>query len=122
MQSEPAKSQVPSHQAEFMMSTDDYPKLLGELDNTAASFHLNRFGAAPGLNELKGREVLYADYKSNIDEWRAALDLTDVKLAGKVLVSVYIDYFDDSEQGTKFVAEVTRIIHRYGGTLKQHSD
>ena len=113
----PAKSQVPSHQAEFVMATADYPKLLSALDGAAASFRLKRFGAAPGLDAVKGRKVLFAGYKTDIEDWRAALDVHDLKAPGKVLLSVFVDYFDDPEQRQRFVASVEAIIQPFNGKL-----
>lgn len=117
MSGPPTSSQVPSHQAEFMMSTEDYPELMNALDGVTASFRLKRFGAATGLDELKGREVLFALYGTDIGELQAALDVTDVKDPGKVLLSVYADYFDEPEQRRRFVSNIAAITHRFGGTL-----
>lgn len=114
----PVKSQVPSHEAEFMMSTKDYPALLAAVDGTAPAFGLKRVNAAPGLKELHGREVLFAAYEpKDPKEWRGAMDVTDVKAPGKVVLSVYGDYFDNAEQREQFIAEVAAIVRRFGGTL-----
>jgi len=114
----PVKSQVPTHVAEFMMSTSDYPELLASLDTTAAPFGLKRVGAAPGLRELHGREVLFAAYEpKDPKEWRGALSVTDVEAVGKISMRVYGDYFSDAEQRSKFVAEVSSIVQLHGGTL-----
>ena len=113
----PAKSQVPSHQAEFVMATADYPKLLSALDSVAASFRLKRFGAAPGLDKLKERKVLYALYGTKVEGVRAALSVTDVNEPGKVLIRVYVDYFDDLDLRQRFVASVEAIIQPFSGKL-----
>lgn len=117
MPREAAKGRAPSHQSELMMSSDNYPQLLLALDNVAASFQLERFGAAPGLNELKGREVLYVAYGTNSGGWRIALTITDVNAPGRLLLHVYSEYFDVSEQRREFVEKVDVIIQHYGGTL-----
>ncbi|HRQ63965.1 MAG TPA: hypothetical protein PKZ76_03730 [Xanthomonadaceae bacterium] len=117
-------AQVPSHVAEFAVATSEYPELMAELDSTAASFELKRIGAAPGLNELHGREVLFAAYEvQDRKERRGALTVTDIKAPGRVLLRVYEDGFADSDQRTRFVAEVADVISRFGGTLsKSDSD
>lgn len=115
-------SQVPSHRAEFMMSTADYPALMIALDDVAAAYRLKRFGAAPGLDELIGRKVLFADYRTRIEDWRAALSVTDVKEQGRMLLRVYADYFEDPEQRQEWVSSVTAIARRFGGTLARRPE
>lgn len=116
---------VPTHVAEFTMSTSDYPMLLAALDSAAPSFGLKRVNAAPGLKELHGREVLFAVYEPKDPkpkEGRIALEVNDLYGPGKVLVRVYGDYFDDTEQRSRFVAEVADIVRRFGGTLAAVGD
>src|SRR5262245_2962635 len=110
-------SQVPSHVAEFAMSPSDYDVLLQELDKVGESFQLRRFGAAPGLPELKGRKVLYAVYKLDRHAWRAALDLTDIKAEGLVTLALYGDFFGDSDARNEFIQDVSRVIAAFGGKL-----
>lgn len=105
------ESHVPSHQAELKMPTSDYPKLLATLDSIAASFGLKRFGA--GLKESEGLFAAYmADKRSLV-----ALDLSDHKGPGKVTLRLYDDYFPDTAQRKKFIAEVATIVQRHGGKL-----
>ena len=114
----PVKSQVPSHVAEFTMSTRDYPTLLAALDATAESYALARFDAAPGLDELHGREVLFATYEATDKiEFRGVLTVTDVKAPGEVLLRVYGDGISDVASRARFVAEITEIVDRFGGKL-----
>lgn len=119
----PVKSQFPSHVAQFEMKPDDYSKLISAMDAVADPFALKRVGAAPGLEELHGREVLFAAYEpKDPGEWRGALEVNDLYGPGQVLVRVYGDYFDDPDQRAQFVAEVHAIVRRFGGTLRINDD
>lgn len=114
------KQQAPSHVAEFTMATSDYPALMAEFDAVAESFDLVRKRAAPGLNELHGREVLFAAYEvQDREERRGALTVTDVLGPEKVLVRVYADGFSDAGKGARFIVEVADIVSRFGGTLSK---
>lgn len=114
----PVKSQVPSHVSEFMMPLGDYSELLEAFDSTGAQFGLKRFGAAPGLKELHGREVLFAAYEIQTEKGRrGVLDVMDVKGPGKILVWVYEDGIVNTEERGKFVAQVAVIVERHGGKL-----
>lgn len=112
------RSQTPSHTTEFSVATSDYTELMAAFDMIAEGFGLKRVGAAPGLNELHGREVLFWTYEvQDRTERRGALTVTDVKAPGTVLLRVYEDGFSDSEQRTRFVHEVSEVVRRFGGTL-----
>lgn len=114
------KSQVPSHVAEFTMSTHDYPELIAALDAIAVPFGLKRVNAAPGLDELHGRKVLFAAYEAkDPNEWRGALEVNDIYGPERILLRVYGDYFDDAERRAEFVMEVAGILNRFGGTLSE---
>lgn len=114
----PVKSQVPTHMAEFTILPSDYPKLLALLDGMSEPFALKRVGAAAGLKELYGREVLFAAYESkDPKEWRGALEINDIRGPGKIVLRLYGDYFDAAEQRARFVAEVTDIVGKFGGNL-----
>lgn len=113
-----SKTQVPSHVAEFVMPTKDYPALLGEFDRIASKFKLRRYKATPGLNELHGREVLFAVYGSGSSKLQnAALNVMDIDAPGEVLLWVYDDYFPDPETRENFIATVHVIVQRHGGKL-----
>ncbi|MEQ1662376.1 MAG: hypothetical protein ABL877_06750 [Thiobacillus sp.] len=113
-----SKQQTPSHAAEFRMPTADYPALLSELDDLASKLQLRRYNAAPGLNELHGREVLFAAYgKGDPKLQSAALNVMDIDGPGKVLVWVYDDHFTDPVTRGNFIAAVSAIVERHGGKL-----
>ncbi|WP_194756337.1 hypothetical protein [Aliidiomarina indica] len=112
-------SQTASHTAEFNVATSDYEDIITALDMVAERFGLIRLGAAAGLNDLYGREVLFWTYEvQDRHERRGALTVTDVKAPGTVLVRVYEDGFSDSEKGTRFVKEVSDVVDQFGGTLR----
>lgn len=112
------KSQTPSHTTELSVATSEYRELVAAFDMIADGFGLKRLGAAPGLNELYGREVLFWTYEvQDRAERRGALTVTDVKAPGTVLLRVYEDGFSDSEQRSRFVHDVSEVVRRFGGAL-----
>lgn len=114
----PVKSQVPSHVAEFTMPTRDYPRLLAAFDAIAETFRLKRFNAAPGLDELHGRDVMFAAYEAtDKTERRGVLEVNDLYGAGKVLIRVYDDGVTDVAERTRLVADVAQVVARFGGML-----
>jgi hypothetical protein len=108
----PVKSQVPSHQAEFLVPVTQYPQLLEAFDGIGTQFGLKRFGW--GFKESVG---LYAVYRVDIKGSPAALDLVDHKGPGKITLALYGDYFTDAAERRKFITAVNRIVERYGGKL-----
>lgn len=116
-----SKRQIPSHAAEFVMPTADYPALLGELDRLASRFQLKRYNAAPGLDELFNRKVFFVTYGSGAPKLdSAALDVNDARVSGKMLFWVYDDYFADPAARANFIAAVSTIVERHGGMLVQY--
>jgi len=92
--------------------------MLDELDKVGSAFGLRRFGAAPGLKELRGREVLFGAYMNDI-KGKAAMDITDIQAPGKILLRVYGDYFDDRKEQLEFIGEVGRFVEGHGGRLRK---
>jgi len=113
------KSQVPSHLAEFEVPLEKYSELLSKLDKVSTLFGLKRISAAPGISQLHGRQVLFAAYKSNTDkkQWKQALDLTDVKGQGRIVLRLYSDYFKENAKRDEYVEKVASVVKYFGGNL-----
>lgn len=79
---------------------------------------LSRYGAAPGLKELRGRDVLYVEYRlQQSDKW-AFITATDVIKVGTVELRVYSTVLVD-EQGRKdAMTRLDGVLAQFGSTLK----
>jgi len=110
--------QVPSHAATFFLDTSRYPLLLDAMDNALSPFGLTRHKAGPGLQELHGREVLFAAYLSTGASKKVALDLTDVMAKGKVTLRVYVNFTPSEERRATLLQQVATVLAQFGGTLE----
>lgn len=110
-------AQKPTHVAEVNLPTSAFPAFLATMDQAVAPFRLERFAAAPGFTELTGREVFYGAYKTKADSPYAALDMTDVKVAGRIKIFVYSGFFSDADTRKRFIAAVDDVIKNFGASL-----
>ena len=57
------ESRLPTQVASLQLEPSRYSELIASLDAALLSSGLARYGAAPGLNEIYGRNVLYFEYR-----------------------------------------------------------
>lgn len=109
---------MPTHFAQISLAPDRYGELVSKLDSAMKASGLSRFGAAPGLNELQGREVLYIAYKFQLSDKWAFIAATDVVKAGTIEMHVYSMVLAD-EQGRKdAMSRLDAVLAEFGSALK----
>ena len=112
-----AKYQKPSHLAEVDLSINRSQEVINTFDRDLESFGLKRFAAAPGLNELQGRDVIFGVYKTDAKSQKAALEITNIKVANRLEVFIYTDYFDGMAENERFLASVSETLTKYGAKI-----
>ncbi len=111
----------PTHAAQIVLPQSQYGALLSAFDAEMTRFGLTRYGAAPGLSKLSGRDVLLAAYQDKAkSKTAAALDMSDLRQAGHVEIFANANYFSAEPQTRDdFLAAVNRVIAPYGASLKE---
>ncbi|MFY0099906.1 hypothetical protein ABTQ08_20805, partial [Acinetobacter baumannii] len=71
-----------------------YGDLVDVLDSAMKDSGLSRYGEAGGLQELRGRDVVYIGYRQQSDKW-AFITATDIIEAGTVEMRVYSTVLTD---------------------------
>jgi hypothetical protein len=115
--SAPAPAHVITHEAKFNLDPSQYPALVSRLDAEMAQIGLTRYGAAPGLNELKGRQVLFADYRFNLSDKWAVLTVEDVNKAGAVTAYVYLTVLKEEKTRGDAISRINSVLAAFGSTL-----
>lgn len=112
------EARLPTHLAQIDLEPSRYGDLVSRLDSAMKASGLSRYGAAPGLKELRGRDVLYVEYRlQQSDKW-AFITATDVIKVGTVELRVYSTVLVD-EQGRKdAMTRLDGVLAQFGSTLK----
>ena len=115
------ESLLPTHLAQIGVEPSRYGDLITKLDLAMKSSGLSRYGAAPGLNELRGRDVLYIEYRlQQSDKW-AFVTATDVIKAGTVEMRVYSTVLADEQSRRGAMSRLESVLAEFGATLKAQS-
>ncbi len=115
------ESLLPTHLAQISVEPTRYGDLIAKLDSAMKSSGLSRYGAAPGLNELRGRDVLYIEYRlRQSDKW-AFITATDVIKAGTVEIRVYSTVLAEEQSKKGAMSRVESVLAEFGATLKLRS-
>ncbi len=109
---------APSHAAKIHLQAEGHGEFLQNLDRGLADKGFKRVGAAPGLNELKGRPVLFAAYVRNPQRPRIVMDATDVKVANEIEIRFYKSEIADQAMREEVLIIVNGLIEKYGAYLK----
>jgi hypothetical protein len=113
------RSMTPTHVAQINLAPSRYGELVAKLDVEMKAIGLSRYGAGPGLKELKGREVLFFDYRYKLSDKWTFLDGTDIIKHGRVDIGVYSQYFTDEKVKQDAMSRVQKVLAEYGAALKE---
>lgn len=113
------QNMTPTHLAQITLASSRYGELLAKLDIEMKAVGLSRYGAAPGLNELRGRDVLYIEYRSKLSDKWTFINATDVIDVGKVEVRIYSAVIKDEKIRKDAMTRVQKVLAEYGTTLKE---
>lgn len=91
--------------------------LIDALDAEMAVVGLSRYGAVPGLNAIKGRDVLYANYRFNLSDKSWFLSADDVQKVGTIELRVYSAAMDDEQARRKAIVRVDSVLAAFGAKL-----
>jgi hypothetical protein len=89
---------LPTHVTQLRIDPKKYADFVNELDVTMSAIGLARFGAAEGLNELKGRDVLYIEYRKHANDKVAFLTANDLTAVGAIDIRVYSSILPEHER------------------------
>jgi len=112
------EAMVPTHLAQISLAPARYGDLISKLDSMMKASGLSQHGAAPGLNELQGREVLYIEYRLQPSDKWAFLTATDVIKAGTVEVRVYSTVLADQQGRKDAMSRLDAVLAEFGSALK----
>ncbi|MBA9848522.1 hypothetical protein D7S55_26610 [Ralstonia pickettii] len=99
------------------VAPEKYADFVRDLDAALGVQGLRKFAAAPGLDDLLGRPVLYFEYKRDVSEKTGFLVATDIKGVSKIEFLVFENYFPDAEARKAALESVRGLIEKYGGTV-----
>jgi hypothetical protein len=112
------ESRVPDYIATVVVDATQQEQLVSSLDSELKAYSLKRYGAAPGLKELAGREVLFMDYRRDLSEKWSYLTATDIIRQGVVEVRVYPEYLPTGEARDKAFIAVGKVLAQHGSKLQ----
>ena len=112
-----APSHVMTHEARFNLDPSRHASLVTALDAEMAQIGLSRYGAAPGINELKGRKVLVADYRFQSSDVWAFLTVHDVNEAGDIRIYVYSTVLSEKNTRHDAIFRLDAMLSKFGATL-----
>jgi len=112
------ESRVPDYTATVVVEGSRRDQFVRSLDSELLAQSLKRYGAAPGLNELAGREVLFLDYRRNMSEKWSYFTATDIVRQGVVEVRVYPEYLTTLEAREKAFVAVEKVLAQHGSKLQ----
>lgn len=113
------QTMTPTHVAQVTLSPTRYGELVAKLDIEMKAVGLSRYGAAPGLKELRGREVLYFDYRFKLSDKWTFLDGIDIIKHGRIDIGVYSQFFADEIVRKDAMSRVQKVLAEYGAGLKE---
>lgn len=111
------ESMGPTHVAQINLEPSRYSELIARLDLEMKAFGLSKYGAAPGLNELVGRPVLFYVYQMRPSDKRVFLELTDVLKAGTIGVRVYSTELADEQARRNAISRIDGVLSDFGSKL-----
>lgn len=110
-----------THVAQVHLDSARYSTLISSLDVEMSHIGLTRYGAGPGLIELKGRDVLFADYRFRMSDNWGFLTADDVQKVGVVEIRVYSTVFKDQRARHEAVARLNALLGTFGARLVERS-
>lgn len=107
----------PTQVAVVKLPPERYGEFVGAMDAAMQHHGLKKFPAAPGLDELLKRPVLFYEYKQDQSRTMGFLVVTDVEGVAKIRVDVFGQYFPDAQARQNATASVLGLVERFGGTV-----
>jgi len=114
------ETKLPTHLAQIRLDPSRYGDLVDGLDSAMKASGLSRYGAAGGLKELRGRDVLYIGYRQQSDKW-AFITPTDIIEAGTVEMRVYSTVLTDEHLREDAMSRLDHVLAKFGSKLKAKS-
>jgi hypothetical protein len=114
------EAMLPTHLAQIRLDPSRYGDLMNRLDSAMKASGLSRYGAAPGLRELRGRDVLYVAYRMPSKKW-AFITATDISKVGTVEMRVYSTVLTDGHLKEETMSRLDDVLAEFGSELKEQS-
>jgi hypothetical protein len=106
-----------THVARIPLEPVRYAAFVSSLDAEMAKLGLTRYGAAPGLNEAKGRSVLFADYRFHLSDNWGFLTAHDIVKTGVIEVRVYPTVLKDERIRSEAMLRLNLFLETFGAHL-----
>ena len=113
-----SESLAPTYEAKFALEAKRHPELVAELDGALKAYGLQRFGAAPGLNEVRNREVLYVEYRPDRASKWAYLTASDIAVQNVIQLRIYPEVLQTSSHKADALTSIQAVLTRYGAALQ----
>lgn len=110
-------SERPSLMGVVRVDPSEYQNMLISLDEETRKFNMQRKSAAPGLNQLIGRKVLFHAYTLN-ETNKYPFVITDVKKEGMIEFEMYSQDFENKKEYEIFVESMFAIFAEYGDIVE----
>lgn len=107
----------PTQVAVVKLQPERYGEFVSAMDAAMQQHGLRKFPAAPGLDELMKRPVLFYEYKQDPSQAMGFLVVTDVEGVAKIRVNVFGQYFPDADARRNATVSVGSVVERFGGTV-----
>lgn len=114
------ESKLPTHFAQIRVDPSRYGDLVDRLDSAMKLSGLSRYGAAPGLKELRGRDVLYIGYRTQTGKW-AFITATDIIAVGTVEMRVYSTVLTDERVRKEAMSHLDGVLAEFGSKLTEQA-
>lgn len=111
------EARSPTHEAALVIDPARYGELVKKFDEAMQDCGLARYGAAPGLDELRGRKVLYFEYRQHKSDNWAFVTATDLLNAGTVDIRVYETALLDVQRRKDAMARLAELLADFGVAL-----
>lgn len=111
------KKWPPTQVAVVKLQPERYGEFVSAMDAAMQQHGLTKFPAAPGLDDLMKRPVLFYEYKQDQSQAMGFLVVTDVEGVAKIRVNVFGQYFPDAQARQGATTSVRAVVERFGGTV-----
>lgn len=106
----------PTQVAVVNLQPERYGQFVSAMDAAMQQHGLTKFPAAPGLDDLRKRPVLFYLYKRDPSEKKLFLTMTDIEGVSTIKVDVFGQYFPDAQARQGATTSVRAVVERFGGT------
>lgn len=110
-----------THVATVHLDPARYSVFIHALDAEMSDVGLSRYRASEDVNVLRGRDVLYANYRFHKSDTMWFLSATDFKKVGIIELQVYATVVEDEQARRKAIVRIDSVLAEFGAKLSLRS-